>query len=163
MTGISYEQALAVGECPHRRSRATIRCLAKTCSAAITQTIGQKPARPLRLGRTLAILCHRLVADWLHTNARINEAALAGATVTDTDVLVIGGGGAGCAAALTATKAGAKVLVATKLRLGDSNTVMAEAGIQAAVRPEDARRNVTSRTPCAAAISRATSSWWRRW
>ena len=43
-----------------------------------------------------------------------------------TDVLVVGGGGAGCAAALHAHGAGAKVILATKLRLGDSNSVMAQ-------------------------------------
>ncbi len=50
----------------------------------------------------------------------------------ETDVLVIGGGGAGTAAALAAEEAGAKVLLSTKLRHGDSNTVMAEGGIQCA-------------------------------
>ncbi|MBF0369941.1 MAG: FAD-binding protein [Magnetococcales bacterium] len=49
-----------------------------------------------------------------------------------TDVLIIGGGGAGMAAAITAAEAGAKVTIATKLRPGDSNTIMAEGGIQAA-------------------------------
>lgn len=49
-----------------------------------------------------------------------------------TDVLVIGGGGAGTTAAIAASQAGAKVLVATKLRHGDSNTIMAEGGIQVA-------------------------------
>jgi succinate dehydrogenase / fumarate reductase flavoprotein subunit/L-aspartate oxidase len=53
------------------------------------------------------------------------------------DVLVIGGGGAGTTAALTAAAVGASVLLATKLRLGDSNTVMAEGGMQVAVSPED--------------------------
>ncbi|HQK19109.1 MAG TPA: FAD-binding protein, partial [Polyangiaceae bacterium] len=48
----------------------------------------------------------------------------------ETDVLVIGGGGAGTAAALLAQEQGAKVLVATKLRHGDANTMMAEGGIQ---------------------------------
>ncbi len=48
------------------------------------------------------------------------------------DVLVIGGGGAGAGAALEAALAGAKVIIATKLRLGDANTMMAEGGIQAA-------------------------------
>jgi len=51
-----------------------------------------------------------------------------------TDVLVIGGGGAGTAAALLAEEQGAKVLVATKLRHGDANTMMAEGGIQAATK-----------------------------
>ncbi len=53
------------------------------------------------------------------------------------DVLVIGGGGAGCAAALHAHAQGAEVLLATKLRLGDSNTVMAQGGIQIAITKED--------------------------
>ncbi|MEK7268046.1 MAG: FAD-binding protein [Nitrospirota bacterium] len=53
------------------------------------------------------------------------------------DVLVVGGGGAGCAAALHAHAQGAKVLLATKLRLGDSNTVMAQGGIQVAITNED--------------------------
>lgn len=53
------------------------------------------------------------------------------------DVLVVGGGGAGCAAALHAHAQGAKVVLATKLRLGDSNTVMAQGGIQVAITAED--------------------------
>ncbi len=53
------------------------------------------------------------------------------------DVLVIGGGGAGCAAALHAHAAGAQVILATKLRLGDSNSVMAQGGMQISVAPED--------------------------
>ncbi len=54
-----------------------------------------------------------------------------------TDVLIIGSGGAGVTAALTAKEHGARVLLATKLRLGDSNTIMAEGGIGAATLPED--------------------------
>jgi succinate dehydrogenase / fumarate reductase flavoprotein subunit len=53
------------------------------------------------------------------------------------DVLVIGGGGAGVTTALLAKENGADVLLATKLRLGDSNTIMAEGGIGAATSPED--------------------------
>jgi succinate dehydrogenase/fumarate reductase flavoprotein subunit len=53
------------------------------------------------------------------------------------DVLVVGGGGAGCAAALHAHEQGARVLLATKLRLGDSNSVMAQGGMQVAVTKED--------------------------
>ena len=55
----------------------------------------------------------------------------------DVDVLVIGGGGAGASAAIEADEAGAKVMIATKLRLGDANTMMAEGGIQAADKPND--------------------------
>ncbi|MEO0053087.1 MAG: FAD-binding protein, partial [candidate division WOR-3 bacterium] len=53
------------------------------------------------------------------------------------DVLVIGGGGAGVAAALTAQENGARVLLVTKLRLGDANTMMAQGGIQAADKEND--------------------------
>ena len=54
----------------------------------------------------------------------------------ETDILVIGGGGAGASAALLARENGAKVLIATKLRLGDANTMMAEGGIQAATKAD---------------------------
>lgn len=50
----------------------------------------------------------------------------------DTDVLIIGGGGSGAAAAIEANNTGARVMIATKLRMGDANTMMAEGGIQAA-------------------------------
>src|SRR4030042_2123683 len=53
------------------------------------------------------------------------------------DVLVIGGGGAGLTAALFSHDAGAKVVLTTKLRLGDSNTMMAEGGLNAAISPLD--------------------------
>ncbi|MFH1502441.1 MAG: FAD-dependent oxidoreductase [Candidatus Eisenbacteria bacterium] len=55
----------------------------------------------------------------------------------DVDVLVVGGGGAGAAAALVAQEQGANVLLTTKLRLGDANTVMAQGGIQGADKPTD--------------------------
>ncbi|MEJ1390508.1 MAG: FAD-binding protein, partial [Candidatus Sedimenticola sp. (ex Thyasira tokunagai)] len=55
----------------------------------------------------------------------------------ETDVLVIGGGGGGTAAALAAASEGNQVLLATKLRHGDSNTVMAEGGIQGADQEPD--------------------------
>ena len=58
----------------------------------------------------------------------------------ETDVLIIGGGGAGAAAALTLEGAGFKTHLATKLRLGDSNTVMAEGGIQGALADDDSPR-----------------------
>ncbi len=55
----------------------------------------------------------------------------------DVDVLIIGGGGAGASAAIEAHAAGANVMIVTKLRMGDSNTIMAEGGIQAADKPND--------------------------
>lgn len=55
----------------------------------------------------------------------------------ETDVLVIGGGGAGASAAIEAHEAGADVMIVTKLRIGDANTMMAEGGIQAADKEND--------------------------
>ena len=55
----------------------------------------------------------------------------------DAEVLVIGGGGAGSSAALEAHAAGADVMMVTKLRIGDANTMMAEGGIQAADKEND--------------------------
>ena len=58
----------------------------------------------------------------------------------DVDVLIIGGGGAGTVASLFAYESGVpldKILIVTKLRHGDANSMMAQGGIQAADRPED--------------------------
>ena len=55
----------------------------------------------------------------------------------DVDVLVIGGGGAGSSAAVMAHENGANVMIGTKLRIGDANTMMAEGGIQAADKAND--------------------------
>ena len=55
----------------------------------------------------------------------------------DVDVLVIGGGGAGSSAAIMAHENGANVMIVTKLRHGDANTMMAEGGIQAADKEND--------------------------
>lgn len=51
----------------------------------------------------------------------------------DVDVLIIGGGGAGTAAAIWAHEKGVdpeKILIATKLRHGDANSIMAQGGTQ---------------------------------
>jgi succinate dehydrogenase / fumarate reductase flavoprotein subunit len=55
----------------------------------------------------------------------------------DVDVLIIGGGGAASSAAIFAKECGANVLMATKLRMGDANTMMAQGGIQAADKDND--------------------------
>ena len=58
----------------------------------------------------------------------------------DVDLLIVGGGGAGTVAALFAYENGVekdKILIVTKLRHGDANSMMAQGGIQAADRPED--------------------------
>ncbi|PWL48363.1 MAG: succinate dehydrogenase/fumarate reductase flavoprotein subunit [Clostridiales bacterium] len=78
------------------------------------------------------------LAALLQANSRINPAKIDLSHVDyDVDVLVIGGGGAGSSAAIEADEAGAKVMIVTKLRIGDANTMMAEGGIQAADKPND--------------------------
>ena len=78
------------------------------------------------------------LAELLQAHARIAPAEIdLSAPDYDVDVLVIGGGGAGTSAAIEAHEAGAKVMVVTKLRMGDANTMMAEGGIQAADKPND--------------------------
>ncbi len=78
------------------------------------------------------------LARTLQAHSRITAASVdLTAPHYDVDVLVIGGGGAGASAAIEAHRAGAKVMIATKLRIGDANTMMAEGGIQAADKPND--------------------------
>ncbi len=91
----------------------------------------------LQVGPNKGSKCHIELANILQADSRIDAADLAGARIEETDVLVLGGGGAGCAAALMAAESGAKVILATKLKLGDSNTVMAEGGIQASIEKGD--------------------------
>jgi len=69
------------------------------------------------------------LADLLEADGPLPE-NFAPAADLETDVLIIGGGGAGVSAALELEESGLSVHLVTKLRLGDSNTVMAEGGIQ---------------------------------
>ena len=91
----------------------------------------------LRVGTNAGARCPVELAGLLQANALVEDTDLAGAQSQQADVLILGGGGAGCIAALTAARAGARVLLASKLRIGDGNTTMAEGGIQAAVGAED--------------------------
>ena len=78
------------------------------------------------------------LADLLQGKSRIDSLKY-DLTKPDYDVyvLVIGGGGAGSSAAVTAHANGANVMIVTKLRIGDANSMMAEGGIQAADKPND--------------------------
>ena len=85
---------------------------------------------PIPLGPNGDELVPVELVELLKSPSRLNPAEINLAKIDyRTDVLVIGGGGGGATAALIATDHGAKVLLATKLRLGDSNTIMAEGGI----------------------------------
>jgi succinate dehydrogenase/fumarate reductase flavoprotein subunit len=94
--------------------------------------------REIRIGPNRGGLAPKELVDLLESPSRlVPEAIDLTKAGYKTDVLVIGSGGAGVTAALTAKEHGAEVLLATKLRLGDSNTIMAEGGIAAATLPED--------------------------
>ena len=78
------------------------------------------------------------LVDLLHSNSRLLHDHVDLTKIDyDVDVLVIGGGGAGASAAIEASEAGANVMIVTKLRIGDANTMMAEGGIQAADKEND--------------------------
>jgi len=93
--------------------------------------------RELKIGASKGYSIAHEFADLLEARSRV-EPGLVNLSRVDmeTDVLIIGGGGAGTAAALLAEEHGAKVILATKLRHGDANTMMAEGGIQSATKLE---------------------------
>lgn len=98
----------------------------------------QEGRRELRVGSNKGDLFQNEVADLLEAKSWVKpqNVDLSNADY-ETDVLIIGGGGAGTSAALMAAEGGAKVIMATKLRHGDANTMMAEGGIQAATQECD--------------------------
>ena len=66
------------------------------------------------------------LADMLHSTSRLMTENVDLTKVDyDVDVLIIGGGGAGSSCAIEAHNAGADVMIVTKLRIGDANTMMA--------------------------------------
>ena len=92
----------------------------------------------IKIGPNKGQKAPKQLAELLHSNSRLYGMNIDLSKVDyDTDVLVIGGGGAGCSAAIEADNAGAKVMIVTKLRAGDANTMMAEGGIQAADKEND--------------------------
>jgi succinate dehydrogenase / fumarate reductase flavoprotein subunit len=95
-------------------------------------------AREIRLGRSKGDRTPLELADILEAPPQLDpETFTLQAGELDSDVLIVGGGGAGAAAALLAAQGGASVLLVTKLRFGDANTMMAQGGIQAADQPTD--------------------------
>ena len=97
-----------------------------------------KVKRSLKVGVNAGSLVPSELADILEAPSRLDTTTLKlDQPDFETDVLVIGCGGAGLSAAITANEAGAKVILATKLRVGDSNTIMAEGGIGASTGADD--------------------------
>ncbi len=92
--------------------------------------------REIRVGPNKGQRAPRELADVLEAAPRVDPTLKVEPTA-ECDVLVIGGGGAGASAALLAQENGADVLLTTKLRFGDANTMMAQGGIQAADKPND--------------------------
>jgi succinate dehydrogenase/fumarate reductase flavoprotein subunit len=93
--------------------------------------------REIRVGPNKGYAISPEIVDVLEAKSRVNPDVINLTKIAyETDIFIIGGGGAGTAAALTAQENGAKVLIATKLRHGDANTMMAEGGIQAASKGE---------------------------
>ncbi len=89
--------------------------------------------KPIRIGPNTGELMTAEVVDLLESYPRIRPEAFDLSQIDhETDVLIIGGGSAGLSAAIRASDEEANVLLLTKLRLGDSNSVMAQGGIQVA-------------------------------
>jgi succinate dehydrogenase / fumarate reductase flavoprotein subunit/L-aspartate oxidase len=94
--------------------------------------------RTLRVGPNKGDVFQDEVADLLESKSMVRPKNVVLSSVDyETDVLIIGGGGAATSAALMASERDVKVIMATKLRHGDSNTIMAEGGIQAATQECD--------------------------
>ena len=101
----------------------------------------------VKVGPNKGSIAPKEVIQLLHGNSRIDPDKVdLGKVDYDVDVFVIGCGGAGASAALLAQENGASVLISSKLRLGDANTVGAQAGTQVGGRsPEDRREEIRYR------------------
>jgi len=98
----------------------------------------QEKFTTLKIGPSKGEKVPHELAALLEAHSRIRDVNINLSKIDyDVDVLVIGGGGSGASAAIEAHKAGADVLIVTKLRIGDANTMMAEGGIQAADKEND--------------------------
>jgi len=97
--------------------------------------------RKVRVGPNKGEFLYNGIADLLESKPVINPKDVDISKIDfDIDLLIIGGGGAGTVAALFAYESGVpldKILIVTKLRHGDANSMMAQGGIQAADRSKD--------------------------
>jgi len=94
--------------------------------------------KPIRIGPNKGDEMTSRVVDLLESYPSINPGDFDLSNPDyDTDVLIIGAGGGGCMAAIQVANAGLNSVLATKLRVGDSNSMMSQGGMQAAVNPHD--------------------------
>jgi succinate dehydrogenase / fumarate reductase flavoprotein subunit len=96
--------------------------------------------RPLLFGPSKGMPLNHELADLFEARPLVRSSLNLSHVDSDIDLLVIGGGGGGTVAAIWAVKEGldpSRVMIATKLRHGDSNSTMAQGGIQAADQPQD--------------------------
>ena len=97
--------------------------------------------RDVRVGVDAGKVLYNGIVDLLEAKSVLNPKDVDLSKIDyDVDILIIGGGGAGTVASLFAYENGVpkdKILIATKLRHGDANSMMAQGGIQAADRPDD--------------------------
>jgi len=95
--------------------------------------------RTIRVGPNCGETLTTEVADLLESHSWLtNRRVDLNQPDIETDLLIIGGGGAGCSAALVAMREyGIRSVIATKLRMGDANSMMSEGGMQAAVSRTD--------------------------
>lgn len=101
----------------------------------------EEAKRPVKVGPNKGDLMPHEVADLLEAYPLVKPKDVDLSKVDfDVDVLIIGGGGAGMTAALWADYTGVEaenILIVQKLRLGDSNSIMSQGGVQAADKPND--------------------------
>jgi len=94
--------------------------------------------RPLLIGPNRGDKAPNELADLLEGNSCINPEMIDLERVDyNVDVLILGGGSAGASAAISAKENGVNVLLATKSRFIESDTMDFQGGIQAAVKPND--------------------------
>jgi succinate dehydrogenase/fumarate reductase flavoprotein subunit len=94
--------------------------------------------RKVRVGPNKGELLTTEVAEMLESHSRISPRMFDLARPDyETELLIIGGGGAGAAASIIALQKGVKSIIATKLRMGDANSMMSQGGMQAAVSETD--------------------------